>query len=312
MKLRLIALVPLLLAALATSPLTAAATASPAGRPYDLFAVVNADGTLARGTAGASVTHAGTGLYNVTFPSSVQGCAAVANLGYAGTTELFTFASAVQVSLRNHTAQVDVTLPGATTAGFYPHAPVLRDNSFHLHIDCHHALFAVVTLNGTLRAGSPSVTTGAHTTGSGTYVVGFGRDISACAPVATLHDAFGRLAFSGQAHLALGSDSRSLTVRVNAGSTRALDWEFDVIVTCGEQPAAVFPTSAGFWNFLPVPHALSCALTGSWYDPTPGSSPQNQGYISTWAFSSTIATVQTKNGGYGVQPGFGADLVASC
>jgi hypothetical protein len=308
----MLVLVTLLLAAMATSPLAPAATASPSGTPYDLFAVVNANGTLARGTPGTSVSHTGTGRYDLTFPASVQGCAAVANLGYAGSSEVFTFVAAVTVSLRRHTAQVDVTYPGDTTAGFYPHTPVLRDISFHLHIDCHDALFAVVTLNGTLRAGSPGVQSGAHVPGSGTYLVDFGRDISACAPVATVHNSFGRVAFSAQAHLALGSDSRSLTVRINAGSRRPVDWEFDVIVTCGEAPAKVFPNSQGFWNLFAVPNASSCALTASWYDPTPGSTPQDQGYVSTWAPAPNVATLQTKNGGYGVEPGFGADLVATC
>jgi hypothetical protein len=91
-----------------------------------------------------------------------------------------------------------------------------------------------------------------------------------------------------------------------------VDWEFDVIVTCGEQPATVFPDSAGFWNRMTVPHVSSCALTASWYDPTPGSNPQTQGYVSTWATSTDGATMQTKNAGYGVELGYGADLVASC
>jgi hypothetical protein len=136
MRMRVIALVPLLLAAVAMSTPAAAATAPPTRSPHDLF----------------------------------------------GPTELFTFVSVVTVSLRGRTAQVDVTFPGDITAGGYPHQPVLRDNSFHIHVDCDHALFAVVTLNGSLRTGSPGVTTGAHVSGSGKYVVGFGQDISTCAP----------------------------------------------------------------------------------------------------------------------------------
>jgi hypothetical protein len=311
-KIRVVALLPFLLVALATPSPASAVSSTRALVPYDLFAVVNPDGTVARATPGTVAAHVGAGRYDVTFPASVKGCAAVANLGYAGSSEVFTFVAAVTVSLSGHTARVDVTYPGDTTAGSYPHRPVLRDNSFHLHVDCGHALFAVVNGAGTLRAGSASVTLGAHTAGSGRYTVDFGRDISTCAPVATVHDGFVRIPFSAQAHLALGADRRSLTVFVNRGSTGPVDWGFDVIVTCGEQPAAVFPVSNGFWNFLVVPHASSCALTASWYDPSPGSTPQNQGYVSTWAVSSNVATLQTKNGGYGVEPGFGAALVASC
>jgi hypothetical protein len=310
-RIRLIALVPLLFAAVVMSSPPATA-ASPAAVPYDFFAVVNPNGTLARGTPGTTVSHLGDGLYDVTFPASVQGCAAVGNLGYAGSSEVFTFVSVVTVTLRGHVAHVDVTYPGDTTAGFYPHRPVLRDNSCHLHVDCHHALFAVVNPNGSLAAGSPGVTVGAHTLDSGIYIVDLGQDISACAPVATVQNGFLRVAFSAQAHLALGADRRSLTVWINAGSRRPADWGFNLIVTCGESPALVVPVSKGFWNLMAVPHASSCALTASWYDPTPGSTPQNQGYVSTWAVSNNVATLQTKNGGYGVELGFGADLVATC
>ena len=180
--------------------------------------------------------------------------------------------------------------------------PVLKDNSFHLHVDCHHALFAVVTLNGTLRAGSPGVTTGAHTSGSGKYIVGFGQDISTCAPVATVHNSFGRIAFSAQAHMALGSDRRSLAVWVNRGGTGPVDWEFDVIVTCGEEPAKVFPISNGFWNYLPLLNASSCALTASWYDPTPGSTPQNQGFVSTWAPATNARPCKPRTADTGCNP----------
>ena len=46
-----------------------------------LYAVVNANGTLARGTPGATSVPAGTpGLYNVTFPRDVSGCAYTASV----------------------------------------------------------------------------------------------------------------------------------------------------------------------------------------------------------------------------------------
>jgi hypothetical protein len=76
---------------LAAGPMGSAALASPARSSGDFFAVVDANGTLARGSSGISVVHAGTGRYNITFPVPVGSCAAVANLGYAGTSERFTF-----------------------------------------------------------------------------------------------------------------------------------------------------------------------------------------------------------------------------
>jgi hypothetical protein len=303
----------LALSLVAAGPGTSGASARAASDPADFFAVVNADGTLARGTPGTSVIHMGTGLYNISFPESLAGCAAVANLGYAGTSEEFTFSSVVTVSLSGNRALVDVTYPGDTTAGFYPHSPVLGDNSFDIHVDCGHALSAVVDANGSLATGSPGVKTSGHPVAPGKYEVGFGREISKCAPVATVQDGPGRSAFSAQAHLALGADSRSLTVWVNTASREPVDWGFDVIVTCGQQPPAqVFPVSEGYGNQMTVPSALSCAFTASWYYPAPGSKPSDQGYVSTWATSTTTATVQTKNGGYGVTPGYGVDLVATC
>jgi hypothetical protein len=218
----------------------------------------------------------------------------------------------VTATLRSNTALVDVTYPGNTTAGLYPYTPVLRDNAFQLHVDCHHALFANVAGNGSLRSSSPGVTTTGHVSGSGQYVLQFGEDISSCAPVATVHNGTRRTALAAQAYLALGSDGRSLRVSVNKATTQAVDWGFDVVVTCGEEPSAVFPESNGFYNALSVPEAGLCGLTGSWYDPTPGSVPSDQGYVSTWASSPTTAGIQTKNGGYGIASGSGVDLVATC
>jgi hypothetical protein len=284
----------------------------PAEFPHDFFAVVNADASLARGTPGTTVTHRGPGLYDVTFPGSVAHCAAVANLGYAGTVEQFTFPATVTVTPRGHTEKVDVVFPGAGPPTQPPHPAVLRDNAFHLHVDCGHALFANVNRDGTLRSASAGVTAGHHVAASGRYRLNFPEDISRCAPVATVRDGRHRRAFAVQAYLALGAHGQSLTVSVNRSDTKPMDWGFAVIVTCGEEPTAVFPDSNGFWNKLAVPEALNCAFTGSWYDPSPGATPSDQGYVSTWAFNSHEATIQTKNGGYGVQGGFGVDLVATC
>jgi hypothetical protein len=286
--------------------------ASRSSIPHDFFAVVLANGVLARATPGTTVSHPAVGLYDVTFPGSVRRCAAVANLGYAGTTEQFTHVTAVTVATRGRTVLVDVTYPGDTVAGQYPHQPVLVNDSFHLHVDCYHALFANVAADGMITFASPGVTSGPHTENSGSYRLNFGKDISNCAPTATVDTPRNRRAMATQAFLALGSDGRSLEVSVNLSTTKAVDAGFSVIVTCGEEPSAVFPNSNGFDNNLTIPQALSCALTGNWYDPTPGSSPSDQGYVSTWATSTNIATIQTKNGGYGIEPGFGVDLVASC
>jgi len=142
--------------------------------------------------------------------------------------------------------------------------------------------------------------------------VNFGRDISLCAPVGTVQANSLRTARAIQTYLALGNDGQSLLVSVNKSSTKAVDAAFSLIVTCGEEPIAVFPSSNGFYNSATIPEAALCALTANWYNPTAGGAPSNQGYVSTWSTSTNTAGVQTKNGGYGIETGFGVDLVASC
>src|SRR4051812_22955077 len=52
--------------------------------PRVMWAVVNADGTLARGTAGVAASHGSTGQYGVTFPVDVTKCAYLVSGGAAG------------------------------------------------------------------------------------------------------------------------------------------------------------------------------------------------------------------------------------
>jgi hypothetical protein len=283
------------------------AAASPG---YDLFAVVATDGTLARGTPGTTVSHVGTGLYDVTFPQAVEGCAAVGNLGYIGNVEDFTFQSIVTTSTdAGGAVHVDVIYPGDTTAGNYPHTPVLADNSFHLHVDCHHALFANVKADGTLACASKGVRS-SHL-GTGSYQLSFAsKYLQGCAPVATVRNPLSRRAFPVQAFLSLGADLTSLQVSVNVATTRAIDAPFSVIVTCTESPTGFFPNGDGF-DTATIPKADKCALTSSWMNYTVGGAPSDQGYVSTWATSSDTGFVLTKNGGYGVNAA-SADIVATC
>jgi len=277
---------------------------------YDLFAVVRARGVLARGTPGTRVAHSRAGLYEVKFPRPVRGCAAVGNLGYAGGRERFRFQSVVTATPGHQkTVFVDVTYPGDIVTG-YPDTPMLRDNAFHLHVDCHHALFANVRADGTTAKASAGVTSSRRRTGR--YRLRFGnRHLQGCAPVATAHNPPRRTAESVQVQLALGANLTSLRVSVNQATTRAIDHSFSVIVTCTESPTGLFARSKGF-NQTTVPDARSCAFTASWMNYKPGGVPQNQGYVSTWYTSIRSAGVLTKNGGYGVQPGFGTALVATC
>jgi hypothetical protein len=181
----------------------------------------------------------------------------VANLGYAGTSEDFTYVTTVTTKTVRKTVEVDVTMPGYIQPGQYPNSPFFVDDSFHLHVDCNHALYADVTGNAAIKTASPGVT--AKPNGTGSYVVHFGHDIAGCAPVATV-TAGQRVPQPVQAYLALGEDLRSLTVSVNRSSTEAVDAGFDVIVTCGQQHIGVFPYSEGYYNMITVPNVSRLRL----------------------------------------------------
>jgi hypothetical protein len=93
------------------------------------FAVVNTDGTLARGTSGASSTHigvAGTGTYEVDFGTKdVSGCAFVATLGAPGVS---TTPPVGEISVASDADGVFIQT--SNSAG----APA--DASFHLYVSC--------------------------------------------------------------------------------------------------------------------------------------------------------------------------------
>jgi hypothetical protein len=167
----------------------------------------------------------------------------------------------------------------------------------------------VVNADGSLQAGSPGVSS--QRLGTGRYLVSFGTDVRACAPVASV-DTAGDTAVAAQAYLAWASDDRSVVVAINSAHADRLDAPFSIVVTCSESPHRVYAASDGFYNRTTVVDAKSCAFTASWINTTPGADPSNQGYVSTWYLDNGIAVVQTKNGGYGVAVGHGVDLVATC
>jgi hypothetical protein len=282
------------------------------------FAVVNSDGTLARGSPGLNLTvqHPSKGVYQVVFPTSVAGCATVANLGYAGSSEVFTHVTADTALATGNTVIVNVVDPGPLPPNTY--TPALVDDSFHLYVDCGSALLANVQPGGSIRNSSPGVTS-VHGGGAGQYSVSFGRDISQCAPEATVNIATS----SGspipvQGYLALEANHTTVDVSIdnspNGPAPQAVDDPFSLIVTCnGAYHIFASNTASRFTGYITftVPGANTCAITGNWYNST-GSTPQTQGYVSTWASDPNTAGIQTKNGGYGVQTGYGVDIVVTC
>lgn len=98
----------------------------PAG-PGSLFAVVGADGTLARGSAGVTAAHLSAGAYQVDLGKDVSGCAYVASPGA-------TNAATVPASM----ATV-ATRAGNTNAAFveiFDLTGAAHDEPFHLIVAC--------------------------------------------------------------------------------------------------------------------------------------------------------------------------------
>ena len=142
----------------------------------NLFASVNANGTLAHGNGVSSVTHIGTGQYEVTFSANVSGCAYVA-------TTVNAFSQALQVfTAGGHLSANGVFLQTKNQGGG------LTDGPFNLAVDCGLPgwSFAVVGYTANLvRATSGTTLTNL---GTGRYDLTFPASVSKCAYLATVGD----------------------------------------------------------------------------------------------------------------------------
>jgi hypothetical protein len=173
--------------------------------------------------------------------------------------------------------------------------------------------------DGSVSSSSTGVT--ANRVSTGVYNVNFSRNnITACAPVATVIAPATAGPLAAQATIARDS-STQFTVAIDSRTVTPADEPFSLVVTCSEEVEAVFTASNGFFNSATIPNAEQCALTGNWYDPTPGGPTYAGNYVSTWANTATTGGIQTKNAGYGVAvsnpyvnppQNFGVDIVATC
>jgi hypothetical protein len=150
----------------------------------NLFASVNANGTLAHGHGVTGVTHIGTGQYEVTFSSNVRSCAYVA-------TTINAFSQALQVfTAGGHLSEDGVYVETKNQGGG------LTDGPFNLAVDC--GLpgwdYAVVGYSANL----VRATTGTTLThlGTGRYDVTFPANIGKCAYLATVGDPGNNLVFN--------------------------------------------------------------------------------------------------------------------
>jgi len=93
-----------------------------------MYAVVNTDGTLARGVAVSSTLRQGTGTYRVAFNRDVQTCAFIGTLGsVAGG---FSGTGTIVVAFSDTAPTNDIYIETRDLAG------TLADRSFHLQVSC--------------------------------------------------------------------------------------------------------------------------------------------------------------------------------
>jgi len=206
--------------AAALMPPTASA-ASP-----NLFASVALAGTLVNGNGVSSVTHIGTGQYEVTFTSDVSGCA------YVSTTQ-----NAYSQAIQSYTAGGHLS-----SSGVYVETKNqgggLTDGPFDLAVACNLKGwdFAVVGYTANLVRSSPGATL-THL-GVGRYNVGFTVAVGGCAYLATVGDPANALVFNPSGvYTGTGSTTTSVYIETkNPGGGLSDGIPFHLAVVC---PSAV-------------------------------------------------------------------------
>jgi len=158
---------------------------SSAGAPsVTYWAVVDASGTLDRGSGASTASHVGTGSYLVTFLDILYGCTYSAVIGTATATNPPNGTVSVS-AVPSDVYEVKVLTTNASKGAI--------DDPFYVAASCPGGLSAVVAANGTFvsGAGVTSVATelcaGDH---PGCYQVIFNQDVSACAYIAGLGESF--------------------------------------------------------------------------------------------------------------------------
>jgi len=188
----------------------------------NLFATVAGNGTLVNGNGVSSVTHIGTGQYEVTFTSDVSAC------GYVSTTQN-AFSQAIQSytaggHLSNSGVYVEVKNQGGG----------LLDGPFDLAVACNRTgwNFAVVGYTANLVRSTP----GAALThlGVGRYEVAFTSAVGNCAYLATVGDPGNALVFNPSgAYTGSGATTTSAYVETkNPGGGLTDGIPFHLAVVC--------------------------------------------------------------------------------
>jgi hypothetical protein len=150
----------------------------------NLFASVALNGTLVNGNGVSSVTHIGTGQYEVTFTSDVSSCAYVSTTHNASSQALQSFTAGGHLSSSG--VYVEVKNQGGG----------LTDGLFDLAVACNMTGwdFAVVGYTANLVRSSPGATL--NHLGVGRYDVNFTAGVGGCAYLATVGDPGNALVFN--------------------------------------------------------------------------------------------------------------------
>jgi len=242
-------------AATAAAAVLAAAGAGPAqAATANLFASVAASGTLVTGNGVSSVTHIGTGQYEVTFSSNVASCAYVA-------TTINAFSQALQVfTAGGHLSADGVYVETKNQGGGLTNGP------FNLAVDCGAPGWSYAVVGYTANLVRATAGTTLTHLGAGRYDVTFPATIGKCAYLATVGDPGNALVFNPNG-VYTGSGPGAHTVYLetkNPGGGLADGIPFHLAVIC---PTAA-NTHIAVVNATGIP-ARGSALTSS-FSPATG------------------------------------------
>src|SRR5262249_1197443 len=207
----------LLSGAAAAGSLPGAHAASP-----NLFARVDASGTLLNGSGVSTVDHLSAGRYEVTFATDVSGCA------YVSTTENANSQAIQSYTAGGHSSANGVYVEVKNQGGG------LMDGPFDLVVDCGITgmKYAVVGYSADLVRASAGTTLTAL--GSGRYDGQFSHDIHACTFIATVGDPANALVFNpAGVYTGSGPNKRSVYIETkNPGGGLADGIPFHLAVIC--------------------------------------------------------------------------------
>jgi hypothetical protein len=211
-------------------------TGALAADTFDGFAVVNADGSVARAMKGVLAGHNGTGAYTVVLPGDIKTCAYSVTAGAGdASVPVPAVATAVMKPISFGPPRVRPAHTSVLIAT-YDHAGQPIDAGFHLVVQCEDRApdaTAVVDADGTLERGLNMAAAARVDTGSYLVTPDNGELPGVCAYTA----AIGLSGSSGTSDpgfvtVAQGETAGQIAVRTYDETGTAADLGFQMIVTC--------------------------------------------------------------------------------